>query len=74
MKELRKSTARRTGQLGLTGGAQPISPKQLRFDPSVWKTCMRLLMELQSRNMLKLLHQWMEFPHFYFLFTILMKV
>jgi hypothetical protein len=27
--------------LGLTDGAQPIFPKQLRFDPSVWKTCLR---------------------------------
>jgi hypothetical protein len=24
------------GQLGLTGGAQPIFLKQLRFDPTVW--------------------------------------
>jgi hypothetical protein len=23
------------GQIGLTGGAQPIFPKQLRFDPKV---------------------------------------
>jgi hypothetical protein len=29
---------------------------QLRFDLTVWKTCLRLRMELQSKNMLKLLH------------------
>jgi hypothetical protein len=42
------------GQIGLTGGTQPIFPKKLRSDPTVWKTCLRLLMELQSTNMLKL--------------------
>jgi hypothetical protein len=42
--------------------------KQHRFDPTVWKTCPRKFMELQSRNMLKLHHQWMEFPHFCFCF------
>jgi hypothetical protein len=26
-------------------------------------------MEAQSRNMLKLLHQWMQFPHFYIYFN-----
>jgi hypothetical protein len=44
----------------LTGGAQPVLAKQLRFDSTIWKTCQGLLMELQSRNM----HQWMEFPYF----------
>jgi hypothetical protein len=38
------------GQLGLTGGVQPIIIKQLKFNPTVWKTCLRLLMEAQSRN------------------------
>jgi hypothetical protein len=42
------------GRLGLTGalvspylphGAQPIFPKQLRINLTVWKTCLRLLME-----------------------------
>jgi hypothetical protein len=28
-------------QLGFTGGAQPIFPKQLRFDPTVRKTSLR---------------------------------
>jgi hypothetical protein len=55
-------------QLGLNGGAQPIFIKQLKFNPTVWKTCLRSLMEAQSRNMLKLLHQRMEFPHFFVLF------
>jgi hypothetical protein len=54
----------KVGQLGLTSAAPPICPKQLRFDRTFWKTCQRLLMELQSRNMLKLLHHWMESPHF----------
>jgi hypothetical protein len=29
--------------------------KQLRFEPKVWKTCLQLLMKLQSRNMVSLL-------------------
>jgi hypothetical protein len=58
-------------RLGLTGGDQPIFLKQLIFDPTVWKTyIIRLLMEFQSRNMLKLLHQWMEFPYFFFLISL----
>jgi hypothetical protein len=36
------------GQMGLTGGAQPIFPKLFRFDPTVWKTCLRLIMELSK--------------------------
>jgi hypothetical protein len=61
---LRLEKAPATGQMGLTGGAQPIFPKQLRFDPTVWKTCLRLLMDVQSINMLKFLHLRMEFLHF----------
>jgi hypothetical protein len=45
----------------LSAGAPRIFSKQLRFDKTVWKTC-------QSRIMLKLLHQWMKFSHFYFCF------
>jgi hypothetical protein len=26
--------------LRLTGGAKPIFPKQHRFDPAIWKTCL----------------------------------
>jgi hypothetical protein len=32
-------------RLGLTGAAQPIFIKQLKFDSSVWKIFLRLLME-----------------------------
>jgi hypothetical protein len=53
-----------TGQLGLTGRAQPIFPKQLKLDAAVCKTCFLLLMELELRIMLKLLHQRMKFTHF----------
>jgi hypothetical protein len=53
-----------TTWLGPTGGARPISKKQHKFDPTVWKTCLRLLMEDQSKIMLKLIHKRMEFPNF----------
>jgi hypothetical protein len=49
------------GYWGPTSGAQQVFLKQLRFNPM---TCQRLLMEAQSRNMLKLLHQRMKFSHF----------
>jgi hypothetical protein len=39
--------------------------KQVRFDPAVWKTCLLSVMELQSRNLSKLLHQRKEFSHFF---------
>jgi hypothetical protein len=39
--------------------------KQVRFDPAVWKTCLLLVMELQSKNMCKLLQQRKEFSHFF---------
>jgi hypothetical protein len=45
------------GAAVLIGGAQPIFIIQLKIDPTVWKTCLRLLMEAQLKNMLKLLHQ-----------------
>jgi hypothetical protein len=37
-------------QLGFTGRAQPIVIKQLKFDPTIWKTYVWLLEEVQSRN------------------------
>jgi hypothetical protein len=51
-------------KLGFPGGAQPIFLKQLRYDPTVWNTCLLLLIELQSRNMLKLTPSVMVFLHF----------
>jgi hypothetical protein len=58
------------GRLGLTGRAQPIFIKQLKCYPTVWKRCLRLLMEVRSRIMLKLPHQRMEFPHFFKFFFL----
>jgi hypothetical protein len=66
MENLSTVTYRRLRKkLELTGEDQPIFRKQPQFDLTVWKTCLRLLIELQSRNMLKLLYQWMEFPNFF---------
>jgi hypothetical protein len=42
----------------------PFFPKQLGFDPTVWKTWLRVLMQLHLTNMLKLLHLLVEFLHF----------
>jgi hypothetical protein len=43
----------------------PIFIKQLKFDPTVWKTVLRLFMEVQLTNMLKPLHKRIEFFHFF---------
>jgi hypothetical protein len=38
------------GRLELTGGVQPIFIKQLKFNPTIWKTCLRLVMEDEAQE------------------------
>jgi hypothetical protein len=45
-------------RLKFTGEVQPIFPKQLRFDLTVWKTGLWLLIELQPKNMLNKAVHW----------------
>jgi hypothetical protein len=57
-------------RLGFTGGgeAKPIFIKQLKFYPTVFKTCHQFHMEIQVRNMLNILHQRIDLPHFQSIF------